>query len=107
MGAKHAKVSAIVRINDKLKTVIRKGENGFCSYIDRNITDATVAKELGVLPASVAHVRKDMFGNLVASPNGSSRHTVAELASKLEQLAARVAVLERDDHDPDLDAFRR
>jgi hypothetical protein len=90
--ALHAKTGDIIRINEKLKTVIRKGENGFCEYIDKNITDETVAKGLNVAQASVARIRKELFGMLMSAKGGHVANArldelVTNDAAKTQQLA--------------------
>jgi hypothetical protein len=88
-----ATITEILAINKKLVEVCRKTTNGYCEYIDRHITDQTIAAEFKAPLAAVQRIRRDQFGHLrLRNGEGDAggglaglRGEVAELRQEQEQ----------------------
>jgi hypothetical protein len=93
--ARHSTHLDAIKINDKLKTVIRKLEEGRCEYIDDNISDATVGKELDVLPSSVARIRLQLYGALVAA-RGNMLIQLSDACKDITLLQARCDAMAKE-----------
>lgn len=81
-GFKKASRAEIIKVNDRLKEVVDVLETGLCVYKD-NHSDESVAKEIGCTAASVAGVRKELFGNLVAKRSSDRIEEVIKLTENL------------------------
>jgi hypothetical protein len=85
---KVATLKEIFSIRDKLALVVRKVGEDTCEYIDKHISDQTVAAELDAPIGAVQRIRRDQYGNL-RNPSGGPAGN-AELRTEIEQLKAQL-----------------
>lgn len=81
---KKASRTEVIKVNDRLKEVITILEGGLCVYKE-NHSDETVAEEIKCTAASVAGIRRELFGKLVSARTGSD-HYSAEIIKMIENL---------------------
>lgn len=84
--AKHASRMETIKIHEKLKELLKPMGGNFWIYPD-NMSDGSVAEELGVKKASVAGVRNECFGLLFrkAAPAKTSQLGELQLATRAVQ----------------------
>ena len=96
MAHQHSSHVDAIKINEKLKTVIRKLDDGRCEYINGE-SDVSVAKELNMSPNSVGRLRLQLFGRFRAlsaeTVNGAAVERVAALEKYIAGLERNLGIV--------------
>lgn len=72
----------VIKVNDRLKEVLNILDGGLCVYKDDH-SDESVAKEVGCTAASVAGVRREIFGKLFIKKVGDRFDDLVTLTENL------------------------
>ena len=90
MTVHRASITDKIMVHEKLKEVLETEDNGFCHY-KPGWDDYRIARGIngGISHHTVAHVRKEMFGQLRGREGGRVKNS-----KKFAELNARITKLE-------------
>jgi len=89
MTKQYATVAQTIAIHKDLAEALTVVGEGQCRYRD-GFSDKTLAELHDVKPAHVAHIRREIFGQLIPARRG-----VKTMAERVDDLEKRITELER------------